>query len=218
MRLKGRLSWAQEEFEAAAAIERTEKEFDADGFRRIKGNRELALQDQIALRALYILRDEIARKMDVPPFKVLNNSTLIELVQRPPLSPEEMFDRRGISNRIARKYAAGILRVIAEARRQDPSILEAPPRNNWKAPSRAARTRLEDLKHWRIKKARELGLHVGVLFPAYLMENLAAAPPADLEEFALLPGMRRWRAREFGEEILRLLQNQDPQVASHDNP
>ena len=33
---KGRLGWAKEEFAAAAATERTEKEFDPEGFRRIK--------------------------------------------------------------------------------------------------------------------------------------------------------------------------------------
>lgn len=218
LRLKGRLSWAQEEFEAEAAAERREKEFDVEGFRRIKGNRELGLQDQLVLRALYLFRDEIARKMDVPPFKVLNNSTLVDLVQRPPLSPEEMFKRRGISNRVARKYAASIIRIIAEARQHKPSVLEAPTRNNWKPPSRAARSRLEALKLWRNEKATELGLHVGVVFPAYLLENLAIAPPADLEGFASLPGMRQWRAREFGEEVLRLLQSQEFQIAVHDDP
>ena len=104
LRQKGRLSWAQEEFETAAAVERAEKEFDTEGFRRIKGNRELSLQDQVVLRALYLFRDKMARKLDVPPFKVLNNSVLLDLVQRPPQSPREMFNRPGISNRVARKY------------------------------------------------------------------------------------------------------------------
>jgi len=216
LRLKDRLSWAQEEFETAAAAERREKEFDAEGFRRIKGNRELAPQDQVVLRALYIFRDEIARKMDVPPFKVLNNSTLIDLAQRPPLSPEEMFKRRGVSNRVARKHAASIIKIISEARRQAPSVLEAPANNNWKAPGRAARLRLEALKLWRNEKAKALGLPVGVVFPAYLLETLAITPPADLIAFAGLPEMRQWRTREFGEEVVQLLQNRESQIASPD--
>jgi ribonuclease D len=216
LRTKGRLSWAQEEFEAAAIAERREKEFDAEGFRRIKGIRELSPQDQVALRALYVFRDEIARKMDVPPFKVMNNSTLIELVQQPPSSVESMFNRRGISNRVARKYAASIISLIGEARQQSPSVLEPPVRNNWKPPGRLARLRLEALKLWRNEKARDLGLHVGVVFPAYLMETLAINPPADLDAFAGLPEMRQWRAREFGEELLRLLPGLESQIASPD--
>jgi ribonuclease D len=211
LREKGRLEWALEEFETAAAIERPEKEFDSEGFRRIKGSRELTLQDQVVLRALFLLRDKIARKLDVPPFKVLNNSILIELVRRPPASPREMFDRPGISYRVSRRYAADILRTIAEAQRQDPSFLEAPVRNSWKPPSRAAKLRLEALKRWRQEKAHQLNLHVGVVFPANVLENLAMTPPASTEELAGLPGMRQWRVREFGKELVELLQKEPPQ-------
>ncbi len=216
LKAKGRLDWAQEEFEAAASAERREKEFDAEGFRRIKGNRDLTPQDQVALRALYIFRDEIARKMDVPPFKVLNNSTLLDLVQRPPLTVESMYNRRGISNRVARKCAASIIQLIAESRQESPAVLEPPVRGNWRAPGRLARLRMETLKVWRNEKAKELGLHVGVVFPAYLLETLAVSPPTDKEAFASLPEMRQWRAREFGEELIRLLQNQEEQTASAD--
>jgi ribonuclease D len=209
LREKGRLSWAQEEFETAAATQRPEKEFDAEGYRRIKGSRELPPQEQAALQALYILRDQMARKLDVPPFKVLNNSVLLDLVHRPPHSPHEMFSRRGISYRVARKFAAEILQTLADARLKDPSISTAHPRHDGKPPSRAARRRMEALKIWRQEKAKTLGLQVGVIFPGNLLENLAEVPPADKEELANLPGMRRWRAREFGEEVLHLLHNSD---------
>ncbi len=213
LREKGRLSWAQEEFENAATLERPDKEFDMNGFRRIKGNRDLSVQDQIVLRALYLFRDEVARKLDVPPFKVLNNSVLIDLVKHPPKTPRAMFNRPGISFRVARKFAVDVLNTIAEARRQDPSVLESPVRNSWKSPNRAARLRLEALKQWRLKKSADLNLNVGVVFPANLLENLAVAPPADPEGLTGLPGMRRWRVREFGEEILQLLRSEEIQAS-----
>jgi ribonuclease D len=206
---KGRLSWALEEFETAAATERPGKEFDTEGFRRIKGSRELSPQNQITLRALHLWRDRVARKMDVPPFKVINNSVLLDLVQKPPQSAHSMIDRPGISHRVARKFASDILTTIAEARQQDPSILETPARNNFKAPNRMAKRRLEALRQWRYEKAKELNLHVGVVFPSNLLENLAVAPPADQEGLLSLPCMRRWRVREFGDEILMLLGGQE---------
>jgi ribonuclease D len=212
LRRKGRLSWAQEEFETAATIERPGQEFDTEGFRRIKGNRDLPLRDQAVLRALYTFRDRAARKLDVPPFKVLNNSTLMDLVRRPPQSPHEMFKRPGISYRVARKFSADILKTIAEARQQDPSVVESPTRGNWKPASRAVKLRLEMLKLWRKEKASELGLHVGVVFPANLLENLAVAPPVDAEALASMPGIRRWRAREFGDEILRVLHCRESKI------
>jgi ribonuclease D len=212
LREKGRLEWALEEFETAAVTERPEKEFDTEGYRRIKGSRDLPLQDQGILRALYLVRDKIARKLDVPPFKVLNNSVLIDLVRRPPASAGEMFNRPGISYRVARRFTADILKTINEARHQDPTPLETPARGNWKTPSRAVKFRLEALKRWRQEKARELNLHVGVVFPANVLENLAVAPPADLGELGSLAGMRRWRVREFGKELIDLLHKEAGQA------
>lgn len=208
LREKGRLYWALEEFETAASVERPEKEFDTEGFRRIKGSRELSPQDQVVLRSLYLLRDKMARKLDVPPFKVINNSVLIDIVRKPPTSPREMFNRPGIAYRVARRFSADILQTIAEARRQDPSFLEMPVRNHWKPPSRAARLRLEALKGWRQEKAHQLNLHVGVVFPANVLECLSVAPPATVDELSRLPGMRQWRVREFGEELIEILRKE----------
>ncbi len=207
LRAKSRLSWVREEFEATAASEVQEREFDPEGFRRIKGSRELPPRELAVLRALYLLRDRYARQMDTPPFKVMNNSVLIDLSRKPPQSAQEMFKRPGISYRVARKFAGEILRTIERAKREDPSYLELPARQAWKPPSREAKIRLENLKLWRNAKAKELGLHVGVVFPGNLLENLSLFPPADIESFAGLPDMRRWRVREFGKEILHILHN-----------
>ena len=205
LQLKGRLEWALEEFAAAAAIERSEKEFDPEGFRRIKGFHALDVRQRLVLRSLYLFRDEAARKLDAPPFKVMNNSVLTDLARRPPLSQQELFKRSGVSFRVARKFGAEIVNLITSAIKEDPAILILPTRPVTKPPNHAARHLLELLKKWRQGKAEEMNLPVGVIFPANLLENLAAAPPTNLEEFVAFPGMRRWRAREFGREILQTL-------------
>lgn len=201
----GRLGWAQEEFAAAAANEKPEKEFDTEAFRRIKGYRDLQPQEQVALRALFLLRDDAARRLDVPAFKVINNSVLVDLARRPPKAAQELFGRPGVSYRVARRFGPAIVDTLAAAGEQAPSILALPPRTGGKPPSRAAKQRFERLKQWRVGKAAELKLNVGVVFPANLLEALAAEPPADLDAFRDIPGMRQWRVSEFGAEILRVL-------------
>jgi ribonuclease D len=208
---KGRLQWAREEFNCAASAEIIEKEFDPEGFRRIKGNRQLSPQHTPVLRALYLLRDMMARKLNVPPFKVLNNSVLMSLTLQPPKSSAELLKRPGISYRVARKFSNEILLAIAAAQNEDIALSEVPVRNNYKPPSRETKLRLEALKKWRTVKARELELHVGVVFPAGLLENLAYSPPEDLQAFARLPGMRQWRISAFGEQILSVLREQKSQ-------
>ena len=205
LRLKGRLDWALEEFAVVAATERSEKEFDSEGFRRIKGFHTLDIRKRLALRALYLFRDEAARKLDAPPFKVMNNSVLVDLARRPPLSAQELFKRRGVSFRVARKFGPEIVDIIAAAEEEDPAILHLPPRQASSPHNRASRQALELLKKWRQVKAEEMNLPVGVIFPANLLENLATAPPMNIEEFMVFPGMRYWRAREFGREVLETL-------------
>jgi ribonuclease D len=143
--------------------------------------------------------------MDVPPVKVVNNSVLLELARHPPGSAHEMFKRPGISFRVARRFGGEIYQTIKRAQSADPSFLEQPARNSARPPSREARARLEDLRLWRRAKAEELQLPVGVVFPGALLELLASFPPPDLSALGEMAGMRRWRAQQFGEEMLRIL-------------
>jgi ribonuclease D len=205
LREKGRLHWAEEEFEAAALNKSQERDFDPEGFRRIKGSRKLPLQSLATLRALYLLRDKYARDMDVPPFKVMNNSILIDLASKPPQTQNELFRRPGLSRRLARKHGKEILQAITETLSQDPSFLKQPPRKTWKGFSRESNARLENLKIWRSEKAKQLGLQVGVVFPGSSLEILANAQPSNLNEMEQMQGMRHWRVEEFGDEILKIL-------------
>ncbi len=205
---KGRSSWALEEFAVAAAGGIQEKEFDPEGYRRIKGSRDLSLQELAILRALYLLRDRCARELDLPPFKVLNNPVLLQLSQSPPRSARELFHRSGVSFRIARKYAAEVFAAIQHARREDLSSLTGRPRKEWKSPSREARHRLENLRRWRQKKAEELQLQPGVVFPGSLLESLSASPPPDMAALEGYDGMRRWRVLEFGADVMQILQSE----------
>ena len=205
LRDKGRILWAQEEFRFMADQQSGERDFDPEGFRRIKGNRDIPLQQLVVLRDLYLLRDRYARELDVPPFKVVNNSVLLDLACNPPASPRDMFKRPGISFRVARRFGGEIYRTIRKALATDPAFLAQPARSSAKAPSREARVRLEKLRLWRRAKAEELQLAVGVVFPGTLLELLASSPPPDLSALGDIAGMRRWRVQQFGRELLGIL-------------
>jgi ribonuclease D len=204
---KGRLAWAREEFAVAAGIEQPERQFDPEGYRRIKGSRALSVQKTAVLRALYALRDRYARKMDLPPFKVINNPVLLDLAIRPPEEATQLSRRPGISHRVARQYAEEICVTIAKAQSDDPAVLARTEPRQWSQPSRETRQRLESLRSWRRNKAAELKLDVGVLCPGNVLEMLAANPPSDLAGLEAYSGMRHWRADEFGREILEVLRS-----------
>ena len=53
--------------------------------------------------------------------------------------------------------------------------------------------------------AERTGLDPGVLLPQRLIDVLAAQPPSNVADLAAVPGVRRWRANNFGPEILDAL-------------
>lgn len=207
LRERGRWSWAVEEFEAMASSESAGREFDPEAYRRIKGSRDLPPHELAALRALFLLREGYARRLDVPPFKVINNPVLLDLAKKPPRSPRELLRRHGVSYRIARRFGKEICQKIRDAQKEGAPPSPTQANRYWKPPSPEIRQRLGNLKHWRNSKAIKLNLPVGVVFPGNLLECLAVFPPNDLAALANLAGMRRWRVQEFGQEILQVLQS-----------
>ena len=80
----GRLSIAQEEFDLLSQREWTEKPFDPDDFIRIKHSSGLEDPGLRVLRQLYVYRDEQAREMNLPTYKVSPNQFLILLARKRP--------------------------------------------------------------------------------------------------------------------------------------
>ena len=205
LRSRDRHSWAQEEFQHLLGAAPQERTFDPEGFRRIKGARDLSQQQLAVLRALYLLRDRYARLMDLPPFKVLNNITLLDLARKPPLYPRELLRRPGIAARLAQRFGGEIFQTIRRAHAGDTDGPRPQEQRAWRPFAPEAQSRLDRLKAWRRSKARELGLPVGVVFPGSLLEILAAAPLAETAGLSGIEGMHEWRVREFGREILDVL-------------
>ena len=91
----GRLEWAQEEFEALTRRQWPEREFDEQGYLRIKGAKKLDPKSLAVLRQLYLMRDARAREVDRPTFKVLGNRTVLDVRRGAAQSRRGSVERRG---------------------------------------------------------------------------------------------------------------------------
>ena len=111
--LRTRKRWreAQETFDGLPQITYIEKAFDPDGFWRTKGARDLIPSELAVLRELYLWRDEQARVLDRPPFKVLGDETLLHLSR---LQPQHLHELP-LSPRQIDQCGRGLLAAIARA-------------------------------------------------------------------------------------------------------
>jgi ribonuclease D len=110
---KGLGDEARKEFDRIAAVEPREKVFDAEGWRRLKGARELDPPGKAILRALWIAREERARADDRPPFKVLAEQAMLELAKRRPRTDEELARVPGVTPAVLRKLGPALRAAIA---------------------------------------------------------------------------------------------------------
>ena len=211
LRAKKRLEWAQEEFRSLEEKEWPEREFDAAGYMRIKGSKKLSPRGLAVLREVFLMRDARARELDRPPFKVLGNGTLLELAQKPPRSKRALSGRKGVTDLVVRRLGQEVLDAVA--RGLEGPEQETPEKKPSGAPrrrlDRRAEARLDRLKRWRARRAKELGMDPGVFCPNVTLEEVAWANPATADDLLELGPVKGWWARSFGEEVIETLHTAD---------
>lgn len=103
---------ARREFDRIAAAEPRERVFDPGGWRRLKGARDLDPEGRRVLEALWNLREERARALDRPPFKVLGEQAMIEIARRRPRTEPEVCRIPGVTPSVLRRIGSGLLAVL----------------------------------------------------------------------------------------------------------
>jgi ribonuclease D len=193
---------AQEEFERLARprADVGSANPDPDAFWRVKGARELSSTQAAILKALFAYREQQAERSDRPPFKVMGEATLMELVRRTPRTAEELLGVTGMTPDQLRRYAHGLLRAIQEG-------LGAPAQ---RAPQTErepdeVQHRYDRLHTWRKNRARKRGVESDVILPRTALWDLARRPPRTYEELASITDFGPRRREMYGEEILVLL-------------
>jgi len=73
-----------------------QKLFCPGDYMHIRGARQLDQEGKRVLKALYLYREQEAKKRNLAPFRVLSNETLVRLAQCRPSSVEELARIKGM--------------------------------------------------------------------------------------------------------------------------
>ena len=201
---QGKLGWARQEFEAVRLAPppapRAEPWRRTSGVHKIRSPRGLA-----AVRELWQARDELARKRDRAPSRILPDTAIINAVTAEPKTVEELQALPVFSGRVQRKYTASWLRHLQAARALPASELPSPsqptdgppPVNRWadKDPDAAARLSAARAALNAIAEDRRLPVE-NLLLPD-LVRRTCWRPPAQLDEDAVAEVLRAGGARPW---------------------
>jgi ribonuclease D len=182
-------------------------------YARIKGAGKLPERDRAALRVLAELREQEAKRRDVPPYRVASNETLIALALARPASPAEVARMRGVANaspearafvdEVARGLAATGVTIPEEER----ALFERP-----QVPAAAAKARRERevrLLAWRRAEAKRRGVDEQVVLPGHCAKDAVDGDIAGVEDLSHVRGIGAFRVQRDGEAIVRALRGEE---------
>ena len=193
LRSLGRLAWAEEEFRKLEDIRYTAEPVDPEGFRRVRGARELSARGLAVLRDIRALREDEAQARDVPPFKIVRDEILLELARAWPRTLGELGRIPGLPRRFVRGDAAErLLERVQRALTLPESALPSIERSARVRTDRALEERVRAFQKRRDVLATELDLEVSVLASRGVIEGLIRAVDAG-QDPASAPGVRAWQ-------------------------
>ncbi len=179
---------------------------------RVKGVDRLPVADLPLLRALLEARDDLARQLDVPPFKVLANDALVAAAQRRPRSVGELARIDGAHRGRARALSRRMLELVGE---EHPPLTPeeraglSPPRPS-PAHVKARKRREGALLAWRKAEAARRDVNAQVVLPGHVLRALADGGAVSTRDLAAVSGLGDFRVERYGDALLALLAEPEP--------
>ena len=197
----GRWAEAREAFRELVDIPAAEHRVDPDGFWRINGAQHLTPAQYAILRELYLLREDLARQRDLPPFKIMADRTLLDLTLAQPHGESDLRHIGGMTAGQIRRFGRPVLKAIRTGGQQPPPERPASPRR----PSDDVLARYEALRNWRKTRARKRGVESDVIVSRDALWALARRAPTSPEDLETIKELGPWKTEQYGSEILNVL-------------
>jgi ribonuclease D len=189
-------------------------------FVRLKGVDRAPKDELPILKRIADVRENKARGLDVPPYKVLSPDVLFAIAKAKPKTLDELARIKGATGGSrARSIAPMLLQAVA-AGIADAGVLSDEERAMLERPRlpqsivKARRTREGRLSSWRKAEAKRRHVDEQVVLPGHCLQDLADLPEgSSLESVAAIAGIGSFRTLRDGAAILAALSAPEPPPA-----
>ncbi len=169
---KGRLAWHEETCRELVKATAKSKEIDLENTWRIDGASKLYPRQLAALQSMWKFRDQVAKSLDLPAYRILPSDVLLRFSMAVPAEgdPEKI---PSLPSRLASDIREGFLDAYAQALDSAPESWPQPLRLPRKPGPSPNANILAHLKEVRDKIAAELGLDPSLLATKSILANVA---------------------------------------------
>ncbi|SEO39920.1 ribonuclease D [Trujillonella endophytica] len=207
---QGKTEWARQEFEAILAAGPPAPK--QDPWRKTSGVHGLRSRRQLGmLRALWEARDDLARKRDIAPGRVLPDSAMVSAVQADPQTEGALLELPVFRGRANRRLVGTWFGALARGRALPEAELPPhsrpgegpPPVNRWADRDPAAATRLQVARAGLAELSAKHDVPVENVLSPDLVRRLMWSPPEPRDVETVSTALRAGGAREWQVELTR---------------
>jgi ribonuclease D len=203
---QGKASWAEEEFTSLLSFKPRPQR--PDRWRGVPGLHKI--QDRSSLeiaRRLWLAREELAKKMDVAPGRLIPDSSILVAATEKPKTRPELASIKTFSGRASRSYLDHWWDAIQSATKSTelpslkPEKTDALPNHrNWASKFPEADNRLKLSKAGLIELSEKHRVPLENLLTPEILRHLSFAPPTEIGINAITQkllelGARAWQAK-----------------------
>lgn len=192
---------ASEDFQRLCKVPSAISEPEKINWWKIAGKTELPFEQAAVLQSLCELREQAAKKRDLPPFKVVNNLVLLQIAEILPETEENLQKIDGIPVGFVHRYGKIVLSIVKNRKR----TRSIPHPSNPARPSNGMLHRKDQLRLWRKQKGIELDVPSDVILPKDILDFISVENPANSTELKSIMAGCPWRFAHFSDEILRAI-------------
>jgi len=194
---------AREAFYDVSGVQPARNGFNPDGFWRIATPNKLTRRETTVLRELYLLRESLAESRNLPPYKIMNDKTLIAIAREVPLTLTALRSISGVGDSTMRRAGEAIIEAVERgmAAKLQPIPKPEPPGDPLVV------ERYTALREWRRDRANARGVESDVIIPKEVLWALAEHAPKTLDAMRALNvrGFGDWRFEQYAEDMLGVL-------------
>jgi ribonuclease D len=201
---QGKLAWAHEEFEAVRLAPPASPRVDP--WRRTSGIHRLRTRRQLAgVRSMWEVRDQMARRRDTAPGRILPDAAIISAVSAAPATPNDLTALPVFGGRSTRRHVDtwwGALRDAAALTEDQlpqpvPTGEGPPPPNRWAERDPVAAKRLARVRAAVTAVAEANTMPAENVIPPDVVRRISWTPPLELDVESVRAAMARHGARPW---------------------
>jgi len=201
---KGRYDWVIEECKLLSQVRPANSNHEPL-FIRCKGAGRLDRRSLAVLEKLLQFRIKSAEKKNRPVFKIMSNLSLLKLSIDRPRSIKKLQNLNVLSERQVSMYGESLIAAVKNGMEISEKKLPIYPRKKAPVLKPEIPGRIKIIKEWRDQIAEELHIDPTMLFNKVMMTAIAAKKPENLRSLGEVDGIRNWQKKEFGKEIIKIL-------------